>query len=232
MHKKIHRVMGFAALILLNFQQAQAAPAATLQEKVAGLKKALQDNQSKLKQYEWIETVIVSKNGDEKNRKQYRCYYGADGGIQKVLIDSSQEQGRTPRGIRGRIVAHKKEEMADYMQQASDLIKRYIPPRASQIEASKVSIKPNASDKSLAFVIQDYLLPGDSLTVDLDMGKAQVTGLQVASYLDNPKDTVTLQVSFGNLQDGTSYPKLTVLTAKKKNISVQVESSGYRKVGA
>ncbi|MCE9625835.1 MAG: hypothetical protein K8R69_10365, partial [Deltaproteobacteria bacterium] len=197
---------------------------------------ALQDNQARLKQYEWIENMVVSKNGDEKSQKQYRCYYGADGALQKVLIDSSQDEGRERRGLRGRIIAHKKEEMTEYMQRAADLIKRYIPPQSAKIQAAwdagNVAVKPGGSAKTVELEIQSYLLPGDSLDLNLDMGKPEVTGLQVSSYLDNPKDAVTLAVTFGKLQDGTNYPKQTLLTTKKKDLTIQVQNSGYRKMGS
>jgi hypothetical protein len=55
-------------------------------------------------------------------------------------------------------------------------------------------------------------------------------GLTVATYLDDPKDTVTLDVRFSSLQDGTGYPATEVLVAKAKNLSVNVTNSGYRKL--
>jgi len=223
----------FGLVVLIHGAAAQAPG---IQEKVAALKQALQQNQARLKQYEWIETTVVSKNGEEKSRKQNRCYYGADGKLQKVPLASSQEQGRTPRGLRGAIVKAKKEEMVDYLEQASALIKRYVPPSSAQIQASldagKASIRPEGVGKNVELAFQDYLLPGDLLSVDLDLAKPQVTDLNVATYLENPKDAVTLEVSFGNLQDGTSYPEQTVMTTKKKDITVTVQNSGYRKMGS
>jgi hypothetical protein len=53
--------------------------------------------------------------------------------------------------------------------------------------------------------------------------------LTVATYLSDAKDTVTLNVSFLSLQDGTGYPATEVLVAQAKNLSVNVTNSGYRK---
>jgi hypothetical protein len=54
-------------------------------------------------------------------------------------------------------------------------------------------------------------------------------GLTVATYLNDPKDAVTLDVRFSALQDGTGYPATEVLLANAKNLSVNVTNSGYRK---
>jgi hypothetical protein len=50
---------------------------------VGALKATLAASQATLRQYEWIETTVVSLKGEEKSRKQQRCYYGADGTLQK-----------------------------------------------------------------------------------------------------------------------------------------------------
>jgi hypothetical protein len=42
---------------------------------------------------------------------------------------------------------------------------------------------------------------------------------------------VTLVVSFDSLPDGTNYPKETVLNAKRKQIQVKTNNSGYKKEG-
>jgi hypothetical protein len=65
------------------------APQPSVQERVGALKATLAASQANLKQYEWIETTVVSLKGEEKLRKQQRCYYGADGALQKVVVDAS-----------------------------------------------------------------------------------------------------------------------------------------------
>lgn len=79
--------------------------------------------------------------------------------------------------------------------------------------------------------LRDYAKPGDVLSVEVDPASNRVMGLTVATYLDNAKDAVTLDVRFSSLQDGTGYPATEVLVAKAKNLSVNVTNSGYRKSG-
>ena len=58
----------------------------TAQERVAALKASLAASQAILKQYEWVETTVVSLKGEEKSRLLNRCYHGADGKVQKVPV--------------------------------------------------------------------------------------------------------------------------------------------------
>jgi hypothetical protein len=45
------------------------------------------------------------------------------------------------------------------------------------------------------------------------------------------KEEVTLQVRFGVLENNATYAVSTVLDAKAKNLSVNVQNSGYRQAG-
>ena len=83
-----------------------------------------------------IETTVVSLNGEEKSRKQQRCYYGADGVLQKVLVDASPPPATKP-GLRGRIIANKTAELTDYMKSTVSLVKSYLPPDPAKIQASQ-----------------------------------------------------------------------------------------------
>ena len=88
--------------------------------------------------------------------------------------------------------------------------------------------RPSAGRARLTFA--DYLLPGDSLVVDVDAAANRLTGLSVATYLDKKEDTVTLAVKLGALADGTTYTAETALDAKAKNIRVVIQNSGYKPV--
>ena len=83
-------IQWFAALFMIGsghvFAEAQQP---SVPERVAELKAALAASQASLRQYEWMETTVTSLKGEEKSRKQQRCYYGADGVLQKVAVSAS-----------------------------------------------------------------------------------------------------------------------------------------------
>src|SRR5688572_18570697 len=74
----------FAGMIGMSTSLAAQGPSPD--ERVAALKQSLQESQGRIRQYEWIETTVISLKGEEKARTQKRCYYGADGKLEKVPI--------------------------------------------------------------------------------------------------------------------------------------------------
>jgi len=221
-------ILVLAVLALPGFAQQPTAA-----ERAALLKATVEASQAVLKQYEWIETTVVSLKGEEKSRKQERCYYGADGGVQKVEVNSTPPPAKK-RGLRGKIAASKQEELTDYMKSAIALVKSYVPPNPAKLQiakdAGKVSIDVLQPGKRARLNFRDYEKPGDNLGVEVDLTSNRPLGIKVASYLDDPKDAVTLDVRMGQLNDGTTYPSDAALDAKAKKLTVTVKNSGYRKM--
>jgi hypothetical protein len=227
---------------IAHAQQAAAPPAAGGKaDAVAALKQTLQQGLAKAKQYEWVETTIISLKGEEKARKQNRCYYGADGKVQKVPIEqpAAQEKPQAGRGgrrggaVKAKVVENKKDEMQDYMAKAAALIQSYVPPDPAKIQAAKdagrVATTPQAGG-SVRVAISQYLQPGDTLTVDLDPAAGKLLALGVNTYLEKKEDTVTLAVKMNTLADGALYAAESKLDAKAKNITVVTQNTGHRPV--
>jgi hypothetical protein len=228
-----------AALVLavaLGLSQAATAAAQnpSAEERVAALKESMAASQAVLRQYEWIETTVVSLKGEEKSRKQNRCYYGADGGVQKVPV-AAPPPPEKKRGLRGKIAESKKEELTDYMQQAVGLVKSYVPPDPARIQAvkdaGKVSLDILQPGKAVRLNFRDYAKPGDMLSAEVDLVNDRLLGLKVKTYLEDAKDAVSLDARFAALSDGTAYPDAFTLDAAAKEIRVTVDNSGYRKIG-
>jgi hypothetical protein len=222
----------FASAGVLGSPLVSAAQApAAVEQRVAALKQSIAESQARLRRYEWVETTIISLKGEEKDRKQQRCYYGADGKLQKVLL--SDEKAAAPGGgrLKRKIVANKTADMKEYMEAASDLIHRYVPPNPADIDSAKkrekVALRPGQGGR-VRLEFTDYLQPGDLMTVDVDGTANALVGVGVNTYLDKPEDAVTLTVGFGALPDGASYNPQITLDAKAKNITVVIQNSGHR----
>ena len=222
----------------------QAADPAAAGQKVAALKEALAANQAALKSYTWTETTEISLKGEVKKKEQKLCRYGADGKVQKTPIgDQPAPKPKEPSGGGGRrgggrvkehVVEKKVGEIKDYMGQVAALVKEYVPPDKDKIQAAQtagnVSMKPDPSAGTALLAVKDYLKPGDSLSIGLNMAAKALSSYDVTSYVEDPKDDqVTLSVTFDRLPDGVSYPKQTVLDVKAKQIKVVTTNSGYAK---
>jgi hypothetical protein len=214
---------------------AQAPPSPD--QMVAALRQNLAESQKRLRQYEWVETTAISLKGEEKSRKQQRVYYGADGKLTKLPIGEPQaaQGGGGGRGrggrARQRIVENKKDEMQDYMERAANLIHQYVPPSPETIQKAKdggkMLVRPPQQGR-VRVEFPEFIQPSDLMAIEVDSKALLLSAISVATYLEKPEDTVTLDVRFGALADGTGYPAQTTLEAKAKNIRVVVENSGHR----
>lgn len=235
----------FTLIAVMAAAGAAQPPADGKAEKVAALKEALAANQTALKGYTWTETTEISLKGEVKKKEQKLCRYGADGKIQKTPLGdqaASKAQADSGGGRGGRrggrmkehIVEKKVGEIKDYMGKVAALVGEYVPPDKDKIQAAKdaghVSMKPDPSAGTALLSVTDYLKPGDSLAIGLNLAAKALSSYDVASYVEDPKDDqVTLTVAFDRLPDGVSYPKQTVLDVKAKQIKVVTTNSGYAK---
>lgn len=197
------------------------------------LKASLAASHAILRQYEWVETTVASVKGEEKSRKQERCYYGVDGGLQKVLL-SQTTAPQKKRRLFGKVIAAKKqEELMNYMQEAIALVKMYVPPDQGRIQAAKdagrLVIAPQGWQQA-KLIFSDYIKVGDNLALDVDLASNRPAHAKVTTYVDSPSEPVTLDVSFSQLDNGATYASSVLLEAKSKKVTVHLQNSGYRRL--
>jgi hypothetical protein len=211
-------------------QGANANP--QLQEKVAALKQSVATNQQALRRYTWTETQETLFKGETKSTKQSQCQYGPDGKVQKTSLGESQPPPQQ-RGLKGRIIEKKKDEMQDYMERVASLIQRYVPPEASQMQESfqdgKAALQASGGEIA-TLVFHDFAKPADTVTLTFDTAAKKVRGYDVNSYLDAPEDVVTMKVVFDSLPDGTNYAAQSVLNATAKQIQIRTTNFNYQKL--
>jgi hypothetical protein len=212
-------------------QEGEANP--KLQEKLAALKQAITKNQQALHRYTWTENQETIFKGETKSTKQSQCQYGPDGKVQKTSLGGSQPPPQQQRGLKGRIIEKKKDEMQDYMERVASLIQRYVPPEASQMQESFQDGKAalQASGGGIAMLVfRDYAKPEDTVTLTFDTAAKKVRGYDVNSYLDAPGDVVTMKVVFDTLPDGTNYAAQSVLNATAKQIQIRTTNFNFNKL--
>ncbi len=203
-----------------------------LQQKLAAVKQAAAENKQKLKQYQWVETTQLTLKGEPKPSSQKLCQYGPDGQIQKSPMGPPPEQPSGGR-MKQRVIAKKKEEMQDYMEDVKGLLSMYVPPDAQKMErafqAGKVALNPGGGAVNLIFT--DYAQPGDRMTLTFDTTAKKITSLSVNTYMGQAKDAVTLQVQMASLPGGINYSQQTILNASAKQLVVTTTNSNYQKLG-
>jgi hypothetical protein len=191
------------------------------------------ENRQRLQHYQWTETTQLNLKGDPKPPSEKLCQYGPDGQVQKTPIGPPPEQPSGGR-LKQRIIAKKKEEMQDYMEDVKSLLSIYVPPDPQKMQqafqAGNASLNPSGGIVNLVF--RDYAQPGDQMTLAFDPSTRKVISLSINTYMDQAKDVVTLQVHMASLPDGTNFVQQTVLTATAKQLVVTTSNSNYQRMGA
>src|SRR5262245_59985530 len=120
---RLKTVPGLITLVLLgtSLGWAQLESQEKLKTWLAEVKESIAQSQKSLRQYSWVETSEISLKGEIKSRTQNDCHYGPNGTVQKTPTSAPQEQ-KKQRGLKGKIVEKKKEELADYMERAASLV--------------------------------------------------------------------------------------------------------------
>lgn len=229
----LRAVRGMIVLTLLCGLPALAQNA-ELQQKLAALKQSTAENQQRLHQYQWTETIQTTLKGNPKPPKQNLCQYGPNGQVQKTPTGQQQQQQQPSGGrLKQRIVEKKTEEMKDYMGDVKNVIGMYVPPDPQKMQqafqSGNASINP--ANGAVNLVFKNYAQPGDQMTVTFNSETKKIAGLNVNTYTDKPSEVVTLAVQFASLPDDTNYAQKTVLDATAKQLIVTTTNSGYQKLG-
>ena len=225
---------GGALLVSLASVAVAQEPTISPQNRVELVKQSLVASKAALKQYEWIETVALSLSGEEKVSQQNTCYYGAEGGLQKVPVAASAKEEKK-RGLKGRAIESKKAELQASLKAAVGLLQQYAPLDPAKIQAAKaagnISVSLPAADGSVKLTIKNYLKPGDEVGVELDPARNTLKTVSIASFVEQGKDKspVSAMVSYAALADGTAYPAKESLDIPAQKLNVGITNSGYKK---
>jgi hypothetical protein len=211
---------------------ARTADAQDLQQKLAAVKQSIAANQQALRSYTWLEKTELSLKGEVKATKVDSCRYGPDGKVQKTPVVQPPPPEKK-RGLRGKIVANKTEEMKEELQATVALIQRYVPPDSGQIQvvmnAGTASVS-QAGPQLLAFNFPGYAKQGDALTITFDKAITGLRQIDVKTWLDKPEEPALLKVVMQSMPNGISFPGSIVLSIPASKIDVRITKSNYQKL--
>ncbi len=117
------------------------------------------------------------------------------------------------------------------MDRVRSLLGRYIPPAPDSMQAAFEAGKVTLEPASGAVVFNDYVKPGDKVTVAFNTATKKLATFAVATYLDTPKDAVTINARFSSLPDGTNFMEQSTVQATAKKVQINTTNFGYQRVG-
>ena len=206
-----------------------------LQERVAELKESMAKNKMSLAQYTWVEQVNISLKGELKKQEHSQVRLGPDGKNQKTSLDPPAEPPSGGR-LKKHIVEKKKEEYKEYAERMKALAQQYVPPDKEMIQQAyaqgNISITPGGGLPAgqIRLVFHNYVKPQDSMTLIFDKAQKQLLSLQIASYMDDPKDAMTLTVEFSRLPDGTNHVTNVVMNGVSKQLNIATQNANYQRL--
>lgn len=214
------------------FNSPAKAQGPELQERVAELKESMARNKQSLAQYTWVEQVNISLKGELKKQEHFQVRLDPDGKPQKTSLDAPPEPPSGGR-LKKHIVEKKKEEYKEYAEQMKSLAQQYVPPDKEMIQQAyalgNISIIPGGGlPGEIKLVFHNYVKPQDSMTLIFDKAQKQLLSLQIASYMDDPKDAMTLTVEFSRLPDGTNHVTNVIMNGVSKQLNIATQNSNYQ----
>jgi hypothetical protein len=219
-----------AAIVLAPLAAQDATEA--MQQKLAAAKQGAAANQKALRSYSWVEKTELSLKGEVKNTKVDMCRYGPDGKVQKTPVVEPPPPEKQ-RGMKGKVIAKKTEEMKGELEAAVALVQQYLPPSPDMMQ-----VVMNAGTASLAqagpgrvtLKFPGYAKANDALMLTFDSNVKAMQQIDVQTWLDAPDNAVTLKVTMNALPDGVSYPGSVLLGIPKSKVEVRITKSNYQKL--
>lgn len=219
-------IMGSASFLL--------AQSPEVQQKVAEVKQAAARNKQALAQYTWVEQDTISLKGEQKKQEHFRVRLGPDGKPQKTSLDPPKQPAQSGGRLKQHVVEKKKEEYKDYADQIKSLVQQYVPPDKDAIEQAKqkgnISLSPRAdAPGQYRLVISNHIKPGDNFTLVMDQTSKNLASLSIASYLNDPKDAINVNVQFSAIPGGPNHVSSETINGVSKQLTIAVQNSSYQK---
>jgi hypothetical protein len=223
-------VLCVSMLTIISAGPPAVAQGQQTEEKLMAVKQAMEANKQKLAQYTWHETETISIKGEVKDTKVYQVQM-VNGQQQKTEVSNQQaQQGGREGRLKERVIEKKKEEYQEYGQSIAALAKQYTTPNPEALiqakQAGNISLQPGSGTVSL--VIKNYVKQGDSMTMTVSEQTHSPVSVHVNSYLNDPKDAVTINAQFAQLPDGTNHVASTLINGVSKQLTVQDQNSNYQ----
>ena len=224
-----------ATLAGLAFSAAIGAQSPELQQRVAEIKEAMVKNKQALAQYTWHEQITISLKGEQKKQEHFQVRLGPDGKPQKTSVDAPAAAAPESGGrLKRHIVEKKKEEYKDYADRMKTLAQQYVPPDKDLLQQAyaqgNITLGSVAgSPDNVQLIVHNYLKPLDAMTLVFDKAQKELLSIQIASYMDDPKDAMNLTVQFSRLPDGTNHVASLVIDGVSKQLNIATQNMDYQR---
>lgn len=205
-----------------------------VQQRLAEVKESAAKNKEALSHYSWQEQQTIAIKGDVKDMKLYQVHLGPDGKPEKVETENTPtSSGGRKHGLAHHVKEKKGEEYKQYGQQIATLAQQYAQPDPQKLQQAfqqgNVMLGSGGTPGEVKMVISNYIKPNDKMTVIFNQQVKAIQSVNVATYLQDPKDAVSIGAQFSQLPDGTNHVASTQTKGESKDLLVTTQNSNYQK---
>ncbi len=227
MHRSIRRGLRLALLALLP---GAIVVASEIEQKIA---QAQLRNAEALRQYTWKSRTEIQQGGETKSVQLALVRYDMYGALQRTPMSSTSQPPPSGRGLRGRIVEKKRDEVKDTLNRLQALAASYgdLPPSKMQRFMATATVSPEMGVQRswLRATGNDLLEHGDSMTLWVDTATHKMRKVEVRTTLD--RMPVRVVSEFQDLSEGPTYAARSVIEYPSERLTVIAENFDYQRAG-
>lgn len=221
--------------IVGSFVLPTAAQSPELQQRLAEVKQSAAKNKESLAHYSWQQQETTSIKGDVKDVKVFQVHLDPGGKPVKVDLENTPtSSGGRQRGLVHHMKEKKGEEYKEYGEQIGALAQQYVQPSPERLQQAfsqgNLMLGSAGAPGEVKMVIKNYVKPGDQVTLIFNRQEKTIQALKIQSYLNDPKDAVTIAAEFSRLPDGTDHVASEQIHGVSKDLLVTTHNSNYTRM--
>jgi hypothetical protein len=193
----------------------------------------LRQNSESLKRYSYKRRTEVRIKDQSRGTRVDLIRY-IDGKRETVPLETPPRAEHAGRGgLRGKIVAKKKEEMKEDVERLTAFLQRYSPGSDSMralVEKASITRTGSGPDSDIKVVARGLVTPSDSFTLVWSIANHRPVKIEIQSELDNKP--AKIEIDYSTLPNGPFFPAHTGITAPEKKIVVNIDTFDYALSGA
>jgi hypothetical protein len=206
-----------------------------LQQRLAEVKLASAQNKESLAHYSWQQQETISIKGNVKDVKVYQVHLGPTGQPEKVELENTPtSSGGRKHGLAHHVKEKKGEEYQEYGQEIGALAQQYVQPNPERLQQAfsqgNLLLGSAGAPGEVKMVIKNYVKPNDQVTLIFNRQAKAIQALRIQSYLNDPKDAVTISAQFSQLPDGTNHVASMQTNGVSKELLINTQNSNYQKM--
>lgn len=199
-----------------------------------GIGQKMKENAQALRQYTFKRRTEITVKGQSRGARVDQVRY-VDGKMEAIPLETPSRRAESAggRGLRGRMIQKKiekkKEEMKEDVERLRSLLQHYMSSDSDSmrtvLQKAAISRTGPGPDADVKVVATGLVKPSDSFTLIWSVANHRPARIEIHADLDGKP--VQIAVDYASLPAGPFYAAHTLVSAPKKDLTVNVDTFDY-----